>query len=84
MRKIIREGMESLGIPEGHLRFFSKTGEDSVSYYGGDSVENFKRRRSLPPLSTLDGGSKLFFERILTVKKIRELIFITKASAKSR
>ena len=42
------------------------------------NIENFKRRRALPPVSPLDIGSRLFFERILNVKKIREFIFITK------
>jgi hypothetical protein len=49
------------------------------------SVENFKRRRALPlSSSVLDLNSRLFFEKILCVKKIRELIFITKEKGKRR
>lgn len=48
------------------------------------NVENFKRRRGLPPFSLLDSESRSFFQRILNVKKIRELVFITKASTKDR
>jgi hypothetical protein len=48
------------------------------------NVENFKRRRMLPPFSVLGSESRSFFERILNVKKIRELVFITKARTKER
>ena len=40
------------------------------------NVENFKRRRALAP--RLDAESRLFFERIMSVKKMQELVFITK------
>ena len=43
------------------------------------SVESFKRRRALP----LDGQMR-FFERILSVRKFQELVFITKTVAKNR
>ncbi len=43
------------------------------------SVESFKRRRALP----IDGQVR-FFERILSVRKIQELVFITKTVAKNR
>ena len=46
-------------------------------------VENFKRRRALPPLSAVEGDSE-FFNRILNVKKIQEMIFITKTVARTR
>ena len=44
------------------------------------SVENFKRRRALPAMP----GSAKFFDRILSVRKIQELVFITKTAAKNR
>jgi hypothetical protein len=47
------------------------------------TIENFKRRRALPP-APVDDGSMMFFERILCVKKIRELVFITRAKARTR
>lgn len=47
------------------------------------TIENFKRRRALPP-APIDDGSMMFFERILCVKKIRELVFITRAKARTR
>ena len=84
MRKAERKETGGLGISEEYLKFFGKSAESPASYYGADSVENFKRRRALPPFSTLDTSSRLFFERILAVKKDRELVFFTKASAKSR
>lgn len=48
------------------------------------NVENFKRRRALQPGPGLDFQSQLFFERILNIKKMRELVFITKSLAKGR
>ena len=50
-----------------------------------DSVENGKRRRALPPVSrSLDAESRLFFERVLSVRKIQEFLFIAKADLKTR
>lgn len=46
----------------------------------GHSIENFKRRRALPAMPS---DSK-FFDRILSVRKIQELVFITKTAAKNR
>ena len=48
------------------------------------NVENFKRCHSLPPLASWDMGSKLFFDRILSVKKNRDFVFITQAEMKDR
>ncbi len=50
----------------------------------GVSIESFKRRRTLQPFSYLDAGSRLFFERVLTVKKAREFVFVSRARAKNR
>lgn len=47
------------------------------------TIENFKRRRALPP-GPLDDGSMLFFEKIMSVKKIRDLVFIARAKARTR
>ena len=44
------------------------------------SLENFKRRHALPAMPE---NSK-FFDRILSVRKIQELVFITKNAAKDR
>ena len=52
--------------------------------WGSPSVENGKRRRALAPFSALDTDSRLFFERIVSVKKIRDFVFITKANARGR
>jgi hypothetical protein len=43
----------------------------------GHTIENFKRRRALP-------GNHKFFDRILSVRKIQDLVFITKNTAKNR
>ncbi|HTL70988.1 MAG TPA: hypothetical protein VL404_06830 [Candidatus Eisenbacteria bacterium] len=57
----------------------------SAADFGAESIENHKRRRALPPFSgALDPGSRLFFDRILSVRKIREFIFITNAKARTR
>lgn len=45
----------------------------------GFSIENFKRRRALPQ----QNDSK-FFDRILSVRKISEMVFVTKSAAKNR
>ncbi len=47
------------------------------------SVENSKRRRALPPLPLIMGEGR-FFDRILSTKKIQELVFIPKNVAKNR
>ncbi len=47
------------------------------------NVENFKRRRALPPLPKTSTGSK-FFDRILSVRRAQEFVFITKSVAKNR
>ena len=44
------------------------------------NVENFKRRRALPHF----GNEQQFFDRVLEMKKLQELVFITKAVAKTR
>ena len=43
------------------------------------TLENFKRRRALLHASPVDMHSKLFFERILQVKKVKELLFCGRA-----
>ncbi|MBI3252327.1 MAG: hypothetical protein HYZ52_03260 [Candidatus Omnitrophica bacterium] len=48
-----------------------------------DSVENFKRRRALSPLSWLEAHSR-FFDRLVQRQKTREVIFISKNDAKHR
>jgi hypothetical protein len=53
------------------------------SFHHAHSIENFKRRRALPPIPGLDGEIK-FFERILSVRKVQDLVFITKTVAKNR
>lgn len=48
------------------------------------NVENSKRRRALSPFGAFDVDSRLFFERILMVRKAKELIFVSAARAKNR
>lgn len=48
--------------------------------YPASNVENDKRRRMLAPLTGLDPSSRLFFDRILSVRKIREFIFISRST----
>lgn|GEM_PF-6789782 len=46
------------------------------------NVENFKRRQALPLRP--DRSDARFFDRILSVRRLRELVFITKAAARDR
>ena len=48
------------------------------------NIENFKRRRALHPLWSLDLSSKLFFERALHVKRGGEFVFLTKSQGRNR
>ncbi len=48
------------------------------------NIESFKHRRAFTAYPALDMGSRVFFERIVNVKKIKELVFVSKARAKSR
>ena len=43
------------------------------------TLENFKRRRALLHTSPVDMRSKLFFERILQVKKAKDPVFCGRA-----
>ena len=47
------------------------------------NVENHKRRRALPPLPSMPVDAK-FFDRLLSSRKVQELVFITKAVARNR
>jgi hypothetical protein len=47
------------------------------------NLENFKRRRALPALGSLSEDAR-FFERILNIRKMQEMVFVTKAAARTR
>ena len=49
-----------------------------------DSVENHKRRRALSPFSMLDADARLFFDRMVTVRRNDAFVFIHKQRAKHR
>ena len=51
--------------------------------YSHHNVENFKRRRALPPLPSPSSNDK-FFDRLLSVRREQDMVFITKAAAKNR
>lgn len=48
-------------------------------YLFEETLENFKRRRALSHSSPVDMHSKVFFERILQVKKVKDLVFCGRA-----
>lgn len=48
------------------------------------NVENLKRRGALLPMYSLDMNSRVFFDRVLTVRKVREFVFITKSNSRGR
>ena len=52
-----------------------KMGSDS-------SIENDKRRQALPPFLALGSDSRLFFERIVSVRKNTEFAFFRKNKPK--
>jgi hypothetical protein len=56
---------------------------DGSFHSHGGSIENYKRRRALPAMPGFSDDLK-FFEKILNVRKIQELVFITKTAAKNR
>ncbi len=47
-------------------------------------VENCKRRRALLQMGPMDVDARLFFERIMMVRKAKDFIFISNAKAKTR
>lgn len=60
------------------------TGADYLGPRLDSCVENYKRRRSVSPLSHWEEESKLFFERLLFRKKEKETVFVPSAKAKAR
>ena len=48
------------------------------------NIENLKRRGALPPFSLFEGDPRVLLDRLLNVKKIRDIISLPKARAKSR
>ena len=48
----------------------------------GHNIENDKRRHALP-MPILAGDAK-FFSRLVNIRKMHEVVFITKAAAKNR
>ena len=57
-----------------------RTRREGLFQAQGDTLENFKRRRALPAMP----GDVKFFDRILSIRKMQELVFITKTVAKNR
>ena len=55
---------------------------DVYTRNSNDTAGSFDRRES--SLTAEDYSSLLFFERLMDMKKIREFVFITKATAKNR
>lgn len=49
----------------------------------GPGIENLKRRHSLETVG-LDQGSRMFFERLVSARKVRELVFVSKSIARTR
>ena len=71
MRKAMRKGIPEVSFAGVNSGFIS-------------NVENFKRRRTLQSFWSLDMSSKMFFKRVLHVKRDGEFVFITKAQSRSR
>ncbi len=57
--------------------------KDIMSGEYGGNVENFKRRRALPPTPKESQDTK-FFQRILNGKRMENMVFITKTIARDR
>lgn len=60
-----------------------RRGRFDVYTRGLNDAGNFGRR-GMSGLTAQDQSSLVFFERLMDMKKIREFVFITKASAKNR
>ena len=67
-----------------HMQSTPSTGFFRADARFDSNVENFKRRRALTPLSQFDLDPRSFFDRILDVKKFRELVFVSNARTKNR
>ena len=58
--------------------------KDEYSTLQMDSVENIKRRHALPQWPGRPESYRVYFDRLLNVRKVREFVFITKAGMKTR
>lgn len=45
-----------------------------------DSIENCRRRRALPP----DAGTRGFFDKMVSARKYREIVFLTSGAVRPR
>ena len=61
-----------------------RRGQFDIYSQGSGMEEGNIGRRGMSGVSAMDDGSRLFFQRLTSMKKIREFVFITKASAKNR
>ena len=48
------------------------------------NIENLKRRGALVPFSLFEHDPREILDRLLNVRKIRDIIFVPKVKAKSR
>ncbi len=67
-----------------YVRGHSKHSFEDIFEDGISNIESFKRRRALHSFWSLDLSSKLFFERVLHVKRGSEVVFVTKSQGRGR
>lgn len=51
---------------------------------GGENIENYKRRRMLSPLASLDDETRAFFEKMVSVRKLKDFIFLRRENSRGR
>ena len=62
-----------------------QTGEGAMRSSRFDTnIENLKRRGALVPFSLFEHDPREILDRLLNVRKIRDIIFVPKVKAKSR
>ena len=85
MRRIVRKVVcdTKLTCVDSKFLISIPGGLRSYAVHAGDPVENVKRRRALAGASWME-DSRHFFERVLNVKKIKELVFIPKGRVRAR
>ncbi len=49
---------------------------------GSGNVENFKRRRMLSPFASLDDETRAFFEKMVSVRKLKDFVFLKRENSK--
>lgn len=47
-----------------------------------DNIENFKRRRAVSPFTSLDDETRAFFEKMVSVRKLKDFAFLRREDSR--